>query len=76
MPRGAVKCYNPRWTTNSEGICLERVRRSGTKAGGAKGIRLTFLEKNSTKKILKTPVVPAVNAADYVLHIPREYAVP
>ncbi len=39
MLRGAVKCFNPQWTTNSEGTCLERVRRSETKAGGAKGIR-------------------------------------
>ena len=39
MPRGAVKCFNPRWTTDSEGTYRERVRRSGTKARGAKRIR-------------------------------------
>ena len=39
MPGGAVKCFNPWWTTDSEGTYRERVRRSGTKAGGAKRIR-------------------------------------
>ena len=39
MSGGAVKCCNPRWTISGEGALLERLRRSGMKAGGANRIR-------------------------------------
>ena len=39
ISRGAVKCYNPWRTTDGEGIYPGRIRRSGTKARGAKRIR-------------------------------------
>lgn len=34
-----AKSYNPKKTTGSEGACLERVRRRGTKPKGVNGIR-------------------------------------